>query len=146
MLSRRLPHSDTITDLGTIRCVGTVIALICLALAGCSQGDRPSLGTVQGVVTLDGVPLPNAAIRFLPISPVRASMSMTDSSGRYELIYIRDIMGAAVGEHRVEITTEEVAVPGKLPPHYNSNTTLTAHVKGGKNEINFDLKRASEQP
>jgi hypothetical protein len=120
--------------------VGALASLICIVLLGCGQGDRPPLGTVKGVVTLDGKPLADAAVRFLPITPVRASMSMTDSNGRYELIYIRDIMGAAVGEHRVEITTESAGTAEKLPAQYHSKTTLTAKVEPGVNEINFDLQ------
>jgi hypothetical protein len=126
--------------LGGFGWAALVMATLGLALPGCGNGDRPPLGTVKGVVTLDGVPLPNAAIRFLPSTPVRASMGMTDSSGRYELNYIRDIMGAAVGDHRVEITTVAETKGTMLPSQYNAKTTLTANVKPGRNEINFDLK------
>lgn len=139
MISHLLICRTTAGDGSSRGFLGAMIALTCLLLVGCSQGDRPALGTVKGVVTLDGKPLPNAAIRFLPVVPVRASMSMTDTDGRYELIYIRDIMGAAVGEHRVEITTEAAGAPEKLAAKYHSATTLTAKVEPGVNEINFDL-------
>lgn len=139
MLSDRSPRRTSVADVGARRFFGAMIALVCVAIAGCSQGDRPALGTVKGVVTLDGKPLANAAVRFLPVVPVRASMSMTDAEGRYELVYIRDIMGAAVGEHRVEITTEAAGTAEKLAAKYHSATTLTAKVEPGVNEINFDL-------
>lgn len=140
MRSRLSPDRTTFVDVCSRGLRGAVIGFFFVALAGCGQGDRPQLGTVQGKVTLDGKPLPNAAIRFLPVVPVRASMSMTDAEGRYELVYIRDIMGAAVGQHRVEITTEAAGTPEKLPAQYHAKTTLTATVEPGANEINFDLK------
>lgn len=140
MCSRLSPDRTTFANFCSRGLLGAVTALFIVQLAGCGQGDRPQLGTVQGVVTLDGKPLPNAAIRFLPVVPVRASMSMTDAEGRYELVYIRDIMGAAVGQHRVEITTEAAGTPEKLPAQYHAKTALTATVEPGANEINFDLK------
>jgi hypothetical protein len=146
MLSDRSPRRATVANIGTRRFLGAMIALVCVAIVGCSQGDRPPLGTVKGVVTLDGQPLPNAAVRFLPVVPVRASMSMTDADGRYELVYIRDIMGAAVGDHRVEITTAAADTQEKLPTRYHAQTTLTAKVEPGVNEINFDLTSDTPKP
>lgn len=139
MVSHRLPYRTRVGNIGSPRFLCSIIWLMGIALGGCSQGDRPPLGTVTGVVTLDSKPLANAAVRFLPVVPVRASMSMTDADGRYELVYIRDIMGAAVGEHRVEITAAAADTLEQLPIHYHSKTTLTATVKPGVNEINFDL-------
>ncbi len=146
MLLHRSPRRTTVSGIGSRRFFGAMIVLICMAVVGCSQGDRPPLGTVKGVVTLDGKPLANAAVRFLPVVPVRASMSMTDAEGRYELVYIRDIMGAAVGEHRVEITTEAAGAAEKLAAKYHSATTLTAKVEPGVNEINFDLTTDATKP
>jgi hypothetical protein len=140
MRSRLSPGRTTFAAASWRLLFRAVFPLFVVAFAGCGQGDRPQLGTVQGVVTLDGKPLPNAAVRFLPVVPLRASMSMTDPAGRYELVYIRDIMGAAVGDHRVEITTEGAGTQEKLPAEYHSKTTLTAKVEPGGNEINFDLK------
>lgn len=130
--------------LGVAACV--VVTACGVTAAGCSQGDRPALGAVEGVVTLDGAPLPEAILRFDPGEALRGSMGVTDSSGRYELLYIRDIKGAAVGEHRVLITTATETKPEILPPRYHAQTTLTATVQGGKNEINFALTRDPKKP
>ncbi len=66
---------------------------------------------------------------------------MTDAQGRYELIYIRNDKGAKVGAHRVQITTSNANAgkPELLPPRYNAQTTLSADVKAGDNEMNFAL-------
>lgn len=119
---------------------------MCGVVTGCSQGDRPPIGTVEGIVTLDGVPLPEAKLRFDPGPALRGSMGITDASGRYELLYIRDIKGAAVGEHRVLITTVTETKPEMLSPQYHSATTLTAKVEGGKNVIDFALTSGPEKP
>jgi hypothetical protein len=116
--------------------------LLCLApLVGCAKNDRPPLGGVHGTVTLDGQPLAGAIVTFEPVGPGRGSIAMTDAQGRYELIYIRNDKGAKVGAHRVQITTSNANAgkPELLPPRYNAQTTLSADVKAGDNEINFAL-------
>ena len=40
-------------------------SLICVLAIGCGSGG-PTLGTVTGQVTLDGKPLPNALVTFMP--------------------------------------------------------------------------------
>ncbi len=107
---------------------------------GCGRDDRPPLGRVQGVVTLDGEPLEGALVVFEPIEPARPSRGVTDAAGRYTLVYLRDIEGAVIGEHEVKIgtATEESPVE-RLPAHYHHATTLTAEVSRGRNEHNFEL-------
>ena len=61
------------------------------------------MGTVTGVVTFNGKPLPNAEISFEPKGK-RFSFGTTDEEGRYEMKYIRDEKGVAVGESVVRIT------------------------------------------
>ncbi|MCR9232858.1 MAG: carboxypeptidase-like regulatory domain-containing protein [bacterium] len=117
-----------------------------LTACGGAPDDQPELGTVSGVVTMDGTPLPNANVRFYPEAG-RASAAKTDDSGTYELIYIRDEMGAVPGKHSVKITTlnEDEDPFGKqgsetVPEKYNKKTTLEATVEPGENTINFDLE------
>jgi hypothetical protein len=106
--------------------------------SGCGQDDRPELGSVQGVVTLDNQPLAEAVVQFDP-GTVRGSKGMTDAGGRYELLYIRNLKGAAVGEHTVRITTQTETKPEILPARYHSQTTLKKTVNPGCNEIDFPL-------
>ena len=111
-----------------------------LVLSGCG-GDLPKLGTVKGKVTFDGKPLANAGVVFTPIDGGRQSMAMTDQDGNYELVYLRDIPGAKVGQHGVQITAAdgESAKQEPIPPRYNAQTTLRESVHPGANKINFTL-------
>ncbi len=111
-----------------------------LLLSGCDGApkDLPKLGTVTGKVTLDGQPLPNAAIQF-EAEKSRPSSAITDAQGKYELDFNGALKGAAIGNHKVRITTGKADQREKLPAKYHAQSQLTAVVKEGKNEINFDL-------
>ena len=120
--------------------------------AGCGKpaAELPPLGKVSGVVTLNGEPLPKAAIFFVPTDAEdQASNAVTDETGRYELQFAGSHPGALIGSHRVEIRTggEGYDDEGnffetreRLPPQYHSQSRLTAEVAEGSNELNFDLK------
>jgi hypothetical protein len=98
---------------------------------------------VTGTVTLDGKALPNARVQFSPVAQDggRDSVGFTDAEGRYELIYIRDVRGASVGEHVVRITTAnaEEGVEERLPERYHAETVLRKTVDRGSDEIDFTL-------
>jgi len=120
--------------------------LTCLVLfSGCMGGGadklQPELGQVNGVVTLDGEPLPNALVDFVPAAAGHISSGTTDASGGYTLAYDATNAGAALGEHVVRISTKIGAVgdPEKVPARYNALSELKATVKAGENTINFDL-------
>jgi len=117
------------------------LCVFILALCGCNQSDRPSLGTVHGRVTLDGKPLADACVGFKPSGPFRASSANTDAQGHYELVYIRDIKGAAVGKHKVHFSTNNPLHHNVeiVPAKFNKQTTLEREVSDGDNELNFDL-------
>lgn len=122
------------------------LAALALALAcvvgGCGRSDRPQLGRVGGTVTLDGAPLVGALVVFIPDGPGRSALATTDSAGRYELTYLRDIPGANVGSHTVRITTATEDRGGReiLPPRYHEKTELAATIAPGANTIDFPLK------
>lgn len=125
------------------------IAAWCLTLAGIltplgcgARSDLPELGDVKGVVTLDGKPLANAQIQFVPASG-RPSSAEIAEDGSYRLYYTTDVCGAVVGAHAVKIRT---AVDGRddpskerLPARYHARSELKADVKPGSNKIDFDL-------
>ena len=114
--------------------------LLMLFALGCSQGDRPELAPVTGTVTLDGKPLERAAMMFRP-EEGRASRGITDASGHYELIYLRDIRGARIGSHTVSIMTRTESRPvERVPAKYNKQSTLTREVKDEQNVFDFELK------
>jgi hypothetical protein len=108
---------------------------------GCSKPDRPPLGRVEGFVTLDGIPLAEAAVLFTPDGPGRTSIGRTDGSGRYRLTYLRDIEGADIGHHTVRITTVPESIrKERLPRRYHAETELTATVQSGGNQFDFALQ------
>jgi len=130
-----------------------IVACLLLAGAGCRQSDQPPLGRVTGTVTLDGQPVAGVEVSFAPESG-RPSAGLTDTAGRYELIYVGTTKGAKVGSHRVRIAAlapdfadsgdgDRPARPAQLiriPRRYNLETTLTAEVRRGRNEFDFALE------
>lgn len=118
------------------------MALLCISL-GCSDGDRPPIGRVKGLVTIDGQPAEGLGVLFSQ-QGFRSSSGMTNERGEYELKYVKDTMGAAVGTHkvRIEYVSQEGAVARRatIPEKYNRKSELTAKVESGTNEFNFDLQ------
>lgn len=96
-----------------------VLLLPVALLAGC--GGVPPMGTVSGVVTLDGKPLPDVEIQFLP-DPTQGTRGATaccytDEQGRFTLRTERHSAdGALVGTHRVVfVDIAALPMPGGLP-------------------------------
>jgi len=123
---------------------------------------------VAGVVKLDGKPLPQVRIQFMPdpqkgtAGPI--STGTTDEQGRFELVCADERPGAVVGWHRVVITdmrvrlhrpprsgrrddeeTEGTQRPrrSRVPEKYttSAHTPLSVEVKAEKQEMPFDLSR-----
>lgn len=129
--------------------VRNLYAVSCLAalafasgLAGCShRGDRPDLGEVEGVITINGQPAEGLQVVYYQ-KGFPESLGVTDASGKYQLKYVRDVPGAAVGEHEVRI--RRVPMPGEkrpqLPARYNRHTDLIRKVEPGLNKFDFELK------
>src|SRR5438876_709313 len=84
-----------------------LVAAIVLAVSGCAKGPPP-VTEVSGVVLLDGKPLPQARVEFVPdLSSFGAEMNssaITDDDGRFtlELTY-KSQPGAVVGKHHVVV-------------------------------------------
>jgi hypothetical protein len=127
-------------------CALWFISAAMIACIGCS-GDS-SVGTLQGLVTLDGKPLDSAQMRFSPIDGQSATSGCSVTNGKYEL-------QLPVAKHRVEISATRMPPGGKaaekhtsvdfaivqlVPSKYNSKSDLTIEVKAGRNAHNFDLK------
>jgi hypothetical protein len=120
--------------------LGLAVALYC----GCSG----SKGTVSGEVTLDGEPLKEGTIRFVPTDGKSQTASATISKGHYRA-------EAPPGEHRVEISAPKVLGKRKmydtpdspivdevgelLPSRYNVKSELTLSVRSGSQTKVFAL-------
>ena len=117
-----------------------VLSALVLCCAGCGT---PNFGTVEGTVTLDGVPLANASVAFYPTSGERSSSGTTDENGKYSLRHTKDITGAFIGEHRVTITvdTDDKKTEAFFLEYIDpKKTKQSATVEGGNNTIDFSLK------
>jgi hypothetical protein len=127
-----------------------------VAVVGCGERQR-SIALVTGTVTLDGKPLANASVRFIPMDDPNeplgvVSIGETDAQGHFRLATSDDRPGAVVGQHAVQISTlkarrvpnsesTEITSPEKIPEHYNTQTQLQFTVPGqGTDKANFDLK------
>jgi len=143
-----------------IRAAAAGMALTVAAL-GCGGGtpdDQPRVA-VKGTVTLDGQPLDNAVIRFVPLPEVNGpKASVAISEGRFEL---PAVAGPVVGRHRIEIESTDhggiapddeaalaelaagkrkLAKPVKIPAIYNARSTLERTIQADSpNEFDFTL-------
>lgn len=130
----------------------TVLTILpVLGMVGCGQQTGPELAVVTGKITLDGQPLPRVNLRFVPEQPGGSpSFGGTNDNGQYKLLFTAQRTGAMLGKHQVQIEPAEPAtdengkpLPGipvvKLPKKYRKQGVLTAEVKAGKNNVDFEL-------
>ena len=89
------------------------------ALVGC--GARTS--AVQGVVLLDGKPLPNASVQFVPQGAGRDATGQTDASGAFSMSTFQPGDGVVAGDYKVVIAPP-IGTPD--PTVYASNEEAMA--------------------
>src|SRR5262249_24214399 len=85
-------------------CYFVLVAVALCAPLGCSSG--PKLVKVQGVVTLDGQPLPGATVSFVPVGEGPTANGLTDKEGNFQLGTYSTSDGAAPGQYKVIVTKE----------------------------------------
>jgi hypothetical protein len=131
--------------------VTAAMYLLAAFCVGCTE--RPELGLVEGKVTMDGRPLANAAVLFVP-EDGRPAGARTNGEGKYVLNFTAGRQGAMLGRNIVRILTSRdpsetrdgrpiPAVPETVPLKYNFRTTLEFHVKPDiVNVADFDLDSA----
>ena len=142
----------------------SVASLLATLLLGCMFGcggpptaDYASLGLVdiEGTVTLDGKPLPNASIRFVDTDETYCT-GVTDSVGRYKMMLDSRKSGVIPGDKTVVISSLVPAGEGsgaseedpdakpkaadKVPDCYNKNSILKIKVSASDSAMDFDLK------
>jgi len=128
-------------------------------VGGCGRSKGPEMGDVEGTVTLNGDPLPNAQVSFEPVGTGSPSTAMTNEDGYYKLKYNINKDGAIVGEHIVRIRTgvprldeetdKEIKPEEKVPARYNANAEdnpaeMKKIVSSGSQTIDFDLTSDGE--
>ena len=129
---------------------GLAIALLAAAIVGCGQSSDLDKVVVRGMVTLDGQPIPNGELRFIPINGTKGSISGGPiKDGAY---VAQGRGGVPIGEHRVEIKAfrpdakagqpaepEGGSAEQYLDKRYNDQSTLTAKIDAGTETQDFQL-------
>ncbi len=117
-----------------------------LSFLSCGSNDDSWLAPIEGTVTFDSKPLPDARVIFKPTRGGLPSEAVTDENGYYKLHYSGNKSGAEVGVHEVRIRTSGMETGAKeiIPARYNANTKLKETVTKDSTTINFDLKPGGE--
>jgi len=113
------------------------------------------MAPVSGRVTLAGRPLADAVVTFQPVRAQGAetlnmtgSVGKTDADGRFDLRLIEpDKPGAAVGQHRVSISTAssdatndaQLPTGERVPPAWRDGSQTFEVPPGGTAAANFDI-------
>jgi hypothetical protein len=129
-----------------------LLCLVGLSVCGCTQ--HSGLEPVTGTVTFQGQPLDQGAIQFLPVESGPTESGAGIKNGHYEIPVAN---GLAPGKYKVTVFSYDQngpkvpsnVMPGdavgvqfkeRIPPKYNTETTLTAEVvKGKKNQFDYQL-------
>lgn len=84
------------------------VCLALLSLAGCCGPSRPTTLPVTGTVTLDGQPVAEAAVQFIPQAGGNPAQGVTDAAGNFKLTTFVDGDGALPGAHKVTVQKNRV--------------------------------------
>ena len=115
------------------------VALLPVLLAGCSKG-RP-MGDVRGRVTINGQPLAQGAVRFIPVNGDTHTTGGDVKDGSFRV-------QVPVSKQRVEFsanvidrektppnaTADQIIMKMLVPDRYNARSELTLDVVSGVNE------------
>ncbi len=100
--------------------------------------ELTELGTVSGMILLDGNPLPGARLVFQGNRNKRAE-AVSNRLGLYTLVFTETREGASVGNNQVTVSLTDTGGQETIPANYNSQTTLQRFVRSGDNHFNFSL-------
>lgn len=136
-----------------------LMLLAVLAFAGCGK-KQVSLLEVSGTLTLDGEPLPEVHVSFMP-DPEKdnawlPSVAITDAAGRFQLKYTGkgEPAGAAAGWHRVvlsdykSLNARDEAVPYRFGLAFCEpyTTPIKVEVTEGTRNFDFELSGFEVEP
>jgi hypothetical protein len=142
---------------------GFIILLI--LFVGCAQQNPYDTTSVEGTVTLDGVPTAGVSVTFSPIGNGNSAGGLTNSSGKYKLTTGGAPVGSGAIPDEYHVTFSKIEIEGSnlnfeeyqkqignrqpkttyiVPKKYgNSATSGISPVKvekSKKNVFDFDLK------
>ena len=127
-----------------------------LAIPGCTG---QSLGPVEGTLMMNGKPLANVQVEFMPEANGPRSTGVTNQEGKYRLATDDQRTGAVVGRQRIvlhdlQIYDDKPPAPGespkrdiipvrpsRFPPRYGNpaSTPLKKEVKSSPNTIDLEV-------
>jgi hypothetical protein len=104
------------------------------------------MGDVQGTVTVNGEPLSEGAVRFIPVNGDTPATGGTIRDGKFRV-------QVPVAKQRVEISAnvidrektppnasdDQIVMKKLVPSRYNSQSELTIDVVKGLNELEYKL-------
>jgi len=132
----------------------TPLAFVLLAvIAGC--GKTWSLNdSVEGTVTLDGAPVPNVMVQFVPDDlkvQYPTSTGTTDDKGHFQLTCQNGTPGAVVGKHNVVVLvgrtdTGAPASPVAIPAVYKMVAETPCQVDVTADKHSYDVKLTHAAP
>jgi hypothetical protein len=132
--------------------VRSILVLLCLCLAGCSDGGACS---VSGQVTFDGQPLPEGNIKFDPAGESQGAAGAAKiQDGRYEIPLDS---GMLAGKFLVSVTANKKTgrtvkqfdsttatmdeIIQYIPDRYNVQSELQVDLTPGPNQKDFQLDK-----
>jgi hypothetical protein len=122
--------------------------LVVVSLAGCSHSS--TRGTVNGTVTLDGQPLKEGVVRFVPVDEKSQTASATVTDGKFTAtvpigeMRVEFSAPRIIGRHKVYDTPDSPLVDDVaelIPERFNVKSELKITVKKGSQNETFPLKR-----
>jgi hypothetical protein len=123
--------------------------LVLAAMVGCGNGGQ---ATVRGAVKLNGEPLKNGTIAFVPSDGATASAEGLIRDGSYSVVMppgkktVRISAMKVIGRRQVYEGDPNSPVVDNvqemIPPQYNAASTLTVNASPGSQKQDFDLQAA----
>lgn len=134
------------------RASNVLLVALLLVSSGCGKKGKvwEFNNQVEGVVKLEGAPVANVFVQFVPADPEEQgpiSRGMTDSKGHFRLATDDERDGAVIGKHKILVfagRTETGARMGAaVPLTYRTvkDTKLSLDVTADKHSYDLDLKR-----
>lgn len=131
-----------------VQCIRVGRRWLTILLVG-ALGCAPAPNVISGTVTVDGQPLKEGLIRFVPVDGKSNPESRPITDGKFSV-------PVSSGEMRVEISANKVVGKRKmyetpdspvvddvvelLPPRFNVESQLKITVNGGSQTENFDVQ------
>ena len=120
------------------------LTLLFVLVAGCSKG-KP-VGDVQGKVTVNGQPLAEGAVRFIPVNGDTSATGglIRDGAFRVEVPVAKqrvEISSNMVDQEKTppNATADQIVMKSLVPARYNSQSNVTLDVVSGVNEVEYKL-------